>query len=77
MWDKYTQYKAEMFSKTHTTYSPWMIIKTNNKKVARLESMRHVLSQFYYEGKSQAGTVLTPDPNVVMRYFRSNIHQID
>ncbi|MDP5092106.1 MAG: polyphosphate kinase 2 [Polaribacter sp.] len=77
LWDKYTGYKAEMFSKTHTTYSPWMIIKTNNKKVARLEAMRHVLSQFNYEGKSQAGTVLTPDPNVVMRYFRSNIHQID
>ncbi|WP_445749016.1 polyphosphate kinase 2 [Polaribacter sp.] len=77
LWDKYTEYKAEMFSKTHTTYSPWMIIKTNNKKVARLEAMRHVLSQFNYEGKSQAGTVLTPDPNVVMRYFRSNIHQID
>ena len=66
-----------MFSKTHTTYSPWIIIKTNGKRSARLESMRQVLSQFYYEGKSEAGTVLTPDPNVVMRYFRSNIHQID
>lgn len=77
LWDKYTHYKAEMFSKTHTTYSPWMIIKTNNKKVARLEAMRHVLSQFKYEGKAFAGTDLTPDPNVVMRYFRSNIHQID
>jgi len=77
LWDKYTHYKAEMFSKTHTTYSPWMIIKTNDKKVARLESMRHVLSHFYYEGKTEAGTILTPDPNVAMRYFRSNIHQID
>ena len=77
MWDKYTHYKSEMFSKTHTTYSPWIIIKTNDKRSARLESMRQVLSQFYYEGKSEAGTVLTPDPNVVMRYFRSNIHQID
>ncbi|PIX12294.1 MAG: polyphosphate kinase 2 [Flavobacteriaceae bacterium CG_4_8_14_3_um_filter_31_8] len=77
LWDKYTHYKAEMFSKTHTTYSPWMIIKTNDKKVARLESMRHVLSHFYYEGKTEAGTILTPDPNVAKRYFRSNIHQID
>lgn len=77
LWDKYTHYKSEMFSKTHTTYSPWIIIKTNHKRSARLESMRQVLSQFYYEGKSEAGTVLTPDPNVVMRYFRSNIHQID
>ena len=58
LWDKYTHYKSEMFSKTHTTYSPWMIIKTNDKKVARLEAMRYVLSQFYYDGKSEAGTIL-------------------
>lgn len=77
LWDKYTYYKSEMFSKTHTTYSPWMIIKTNEKEVARLEAIRHVLSQFDYEGKQEAGIVLNPDPNVVMRYYRSNIHQID
>ncbi|WP_397446890.1 polyphosphate kinase 2 [Polaribacter sp. R77954] len=77
LWDKYTYYKREMFSKTHTTYSPWMIIKTNDKKVARLEAIRHVLSKFDYEDKSEAEVVLNPDPNVVMRYYRSNIHQID
>lgn len=76
LWDSYTFYKEEMFSKTHTTYSPWMIVKTNNKKTARLECMRHVLSQFDYEGKKSATTTLLPDPNIVMRYFRS-AHQID
>ena len=76
LWDSYTHYKEEMFSKSHTTYSPWMIVKTNNKKVARLESIRHVLSQFDYEGKDLASTNLLPDPNIVMRYFRS-AHQID
>jgi polyphosphate kinase 2 len=77
LWDKYTHYKSEMFSKTHTSYSPWMIIKTNDKKVARLEAMRHVLSQFDYEGKVDAGTVVNPDPNIAMRYYRSNTLQID
>ena len=76
LWDRYTHYKSEMFSKTHTSYSPWMMIKTNDKKIARLEAMRHVLSQFDYEGKENAKTVLSPDPNVVMRYYRSNT-QID
>mgnify|MGYP003668510513 CR=1 FL=1 len=76
LWDKYTYYKEEMFSKTHTSYCPWMLIKTNNKKTARLEAMRYVLSKFDYEGKKEALTTLTPDPNVVMRYYRSN-HQID
>lgn len=76
LWDKYTHYKEEMFSKTHTSYCPWMIIKSNNKKTARLEAMRHVLSSFDYEGKSEALTTLIPDPNVVMRYYRSTF-QID
>jgi polyphosphate kinase 2 len=77
LWEKYTHYKSEMFSKTHTSYSPWMIIKTNDKKVARLEAMRHVLSQFDYDGKEDAGTVVNPDPNIAMRYYRSNTLQID
>jgi polyphosphate kinase 2 len=72
LWDRYTHYKGEMFSKTHTSYSPWMMIKTNDKKVARLEAMRHVLSKFNYDEKEDTKTVLTPDPNVVTRYFRSN-----
>jgi len=73
LWNKYTFYKDEMFSKTHTSYCPWMIVKTNDKKTARMEAMRYVLSQFDYEDKGTAKTVLAPDPNIVMRYYRSNI----
>ena len=76
LWDKYTFYKSEMFSKTHTTYSPWTIVKSNDKKIARLEAMRYVLSRFDYEGKSNEDNLLTPDPNIVMRFYRSNL-QID
>lgn len=76
LWDRYTDYKEEMFSKTHTSYCPWMIIKTNDKMTARLEAMRYVLSSFDYQGKDKAATTLTPDPNVVMRYYRSAF-QID
>lgn len=76
LWDKYTSYKEQMFSKTHTTYCPWIIVKANDKKTARLESMRYVLSQFEYPGKNQALTTLLPDPNIIMRYYRS-AEQID
>ena len=75
-WDKYTFYKEQMFSKTHTSISPWIIIKTNNKKQARLESIRHVLSQFDYDRKGSSHTTVLPDPNVVQRYHRM-ITQID
>jgi polyphosphate kinase 2 len=76
LWDKYTFYKQEMFSKTHTNFSPWTIVKTNNKRTARLESIRHVLSQFDYVGKARAQTTVLPDPNVILRYYR-HIEQID
>ncbi len=76
LWDKYTHYKEQMFSKTHTAFSPWIIIKTNNKKEARLESIRHVLSKFDYEGKGNSGITTLPDPNVVQRYHRM-VKQID
>ncbi|WP_407927951.1 polyphosphate kinase 2 [Hanstruepera marina] len=69
-WDDYTYYKEQMFSKTHTTFSPWIIVKTNIKKEARLESMRYVLSKFDYDNKGNSKTTLLPDPNVVQRYYR-------
>ena len=75
-WDKYTHYKNQMFSRTHTSYSPWIIVKANDKKIARLECIRHVLSQFDYDGKSNAKTIILPDPNIIMRYYRSS-KQID
>jgi polyphosphate kinase 2 len=76
MWEKITYYKEEMFSKTHTSISPWIIVNSNDKKSARLESIRYVLSKFDYEGKSEAVTTLHPDPDVVSRYHRQST-QID
>lgn len=69
-WDDYTFYKEQMFSKSHTTISPWIIIKTDIKKQARLESIRHLLSMFDYDGKGNSAETILPDPNVVLRYHR-------
>jgi len=71
LWEKYTYYKEQMFSHTHTPYCPWTIVKTNKKKIARLESIRYVLSRFEYEGKNETSTLIIPDPNVIMRFHRS------
>ena len=75
-WDIYTRYKEEMFSKTHTSFSPWIIVKANDKKKARLESMRYVLSTLSYEGRENPVTSLSPDPDIVLRYHRSS-HSLD
>lgn len=76
LWDRYSYFKEQMFSTTHTTFSPWIIVRTNNKLEARLESMRYVLSLFNYEGKEDSETNLLPDPNVIVRYYR-HVEQID
>lgn len=74
LWSEYTYYKSEMFSKTHTAYSPWIVVKTNDKKKARVECMRHVLSQFDYQEEKEEKVITNPDPNIVMRYYRSTKH---
>ncbi len=65
-WDDYTAAKEEMFRRTDTDWAPWMTIKSNDKKRARINAMRHFLSQFDYEGKDH-DVVLRPDPRLVKR----------
>ncbi len=76
LWDRYTRYKEEMFSRTHTSFSPWTIVKANDKLSARLNSIRYVLSTIDYEGKGSEGLSLYPDPNTVTRFHRS-LYRID
>jgi polyphosphate kinase 2 len=76
LWDKYSYYKEQMFGRTHNSFSPWIIVKTNDKRTARLESMRYVLSQFNYPDKDAAGSSILPDPNVIFRFYR-HMEQID
>jgi len=50
-WDDYTEAKEAMFHYTDTPESPWTVVKSNDKKRARLEAIKHVLLKFDYEGK--------------------------
>jgi polyphosphate kinase 2 len=65
-WQAYTQAKEQMFLRTDTDYAPWMSIKSNDKKRARLEAMRYFLSRFDYPGKEDS-VVGQPDPRLVTR----------
>ncbi|GAA5122057.1 polyphosphate kinase 2 [Alloalcanivorax gelatiniphagus] len=65
-WDDYTEAKEEMFLRTDTDYAPWTTIKSNDKKRARVNAMRHFLSRFDYEDKLHE-VVLAPDPALVTR----------
>ena len=51
-WDDYTRAKEAMFAHTDTADAPWIVVKSDCKKRARLNAMRYVLSRLPYEGKS-------------------------
>jgi polyphosphate kinase len=63
-WDDYTEAKEAMFFYTDTADAPWTVVKSNDKKRARLEAMRYVLSRFDYDDKDPE-IVGTPDPKLV------------
>ncbi|WP_373017521.1 polyphosphate kinase 2 [Thiomicrorhabdus sp.] len=63
-WEEYTKAKEDMFFYTNTTEAPWTVIKSNDKKRARLETMRYVLNMIPYEGKDEA-VIGKPDPLIV------------
>ncbi|WDZ84783.1 polyphosphate kinase 2 [Micromonospora cathayae] len=63
-WDEYTEAKEAMFFYTDTADAPWTVVKSNDKKRARLEAMRHVLHRFDYTGKDPE-VVGVPDPLIV------------
>jgi polyphosphate kinase len=65
-WDDYTEAKEAMFFYTDTADAPWVVVKSNDKKRARLNCMRHFLSTIDYPGKDHE-VVGTPDPLIVGR----------
>ncbi len=76
LWNAYTNYKELMFSKTHTSFSPWIIVNSNDKKLARLESIRYLLNLLDYAGKDEADVRIFPDPEVISRFHR-NVSRLD
>jgi polyphosphate kinase len=63
-WTDYTDAKEQMFFYTDTGDAPWTIIKSDDKKRARLEAIRHVLHKLPYDGKNP-DVAHAPDPLIV------------
>ena len=48
-WDDFTNQKYEMLKRTHTTFSPWTIIRSNNKHLARINAIKVILNSVPYD----------------------------
>lgn len=65
-WEDFTQYKKDMFARTHTSISPWVIVRSPEREKSRIEAMKYVLSLVDYEGK--AAELLAPSEEEVFGY---------
>lgn len=74
-WEDYTEAKEAMFFYTDTADAPWTIIKSNDKKRARLACMRHFLATLDYPGKDLA-VAEPPDP-LIVGHAAHVIHRAD
>lgn len=52
LWDEYTKMKFLMLKASHTDFAPWTIVRSDNKKKARLNTIRHLLNSLKYEYKN-------------------------
>jgi polyphosphate kinase len=64
-WDDYTVRKFQMLNETNRTLAPWTIIRSDNKKLARLNCIKHILSKIEYDGKITQKALQT-DPKLVV-----------
>ena len=65
LWDDYTVRKFQMLNETNRTLAPWTIIRSDNKKMARLNCIKTILSKIDYEDKISKKE-LRADPNIVV-----------
>ena len=64
-WNEYAIRKFQMLSETNRTMAPWTIIRSDNKKLARINCIKHILSNMDYEDKLPVEELI-PDPEIVV-----------
>ncbi len=52
-WEDYTKYRDQMLEATHQPHAPWTIIRSNDKRRARINAIRHVLKSIPYKGRDE------------------------
>lgn len=61
LWDKYTIAKYSMLLASHTEYAPWTIIRSDNKKKARINCIKHILQNMDYPNKIKTKQLICDD----------------
>jgi len=70
-WKAYSAARNEMLARTHTPMAPWTLVRANDKRLARLNMIKDVLSRLHYADKDDQ--LVQPDPQIVFAYDLSNL----
>lgn len=73
LWDKYTIAKFSMLMASNTDIAPWIVIKSDNKKRARLNCIRYILSNVHYHNKIEDKDFFKLDESILI----SGTHEIE
>jgi polyphosphate kinase 2 len=65
LWNDFTEMKYRLLQKTHTRQNPWFVVRSDDKQLARLETMKLILSRIPYRGRSRS-LDFRPDPNIII-----------
>lgn len=65
-WDQYSRARNDMFARTHTALAPWTVVRADNKRLARLNIIKDLLTRLDYADKSHK--LIRPDPDIVFAY---------
>ena len=65
LWEEFTEKKYQLLQKTHTSVSPWYVVKSDDKQQARLETIKLILSSVKYVGRARK-LPITPDPKIII-----------
>jgi len=63
-WDDYTRAQDDIFKRTSSKLAPWVLVRANDQRRARLETIRWVLANSDYKGKDDKA-IGTPDPKII------------
>ena len=65
-WDDYSLARNEMLARTHNPVAPWTVVRTDNKRLTRLNLIKDLLSRLHYGDKNEA--LIIPNPDIVFTY---------
>jgi polyphosphate kinase 2 len=70
-WKQYSLARNEMLARSHTPTSPWILVRADDKHLARINIIKDMLNRLHYAGKDKS--LVRPDPQIVFEYDVSNL----